>query len=146
MNALVEWNGELIDPSKSRPSSCYDQAEISRQTQQLRRALTLLLGLTQGAMWKKSKKNRRSASPQPLSYAPLGEKDIRLVRCFKGPVFHQLHLETFSIDKVPPYLALSYCWGSPDDLSILTVNQQEVVVRKNLVNALVHLFTMSEIF
>ena len=56
--------------------------------------------------------------PLPYEYRPLGHSEIRLVsiRSVSSPdsAFH-LQLEHFQLHNAPPYIALSYVWGDPED-------------------------------
>jgi hypothetical protein len=42
----------------------------------------------------------------------------------------------FDIHKAPPYLALSYTWGSPTSHEAITIDDQLIVIPKNLADAM----------
>lgn len=45
-------------------------------------------------------------------------------------------LETHDLDSAPPYMALSYMWGSPEPVSYITVSGRRFAVRQNACSAL----------
>lgn len=81
-----------------------------------------------------------------LDYKPLHGEDIRLIRFCTGTNSHdhlELQLEHFSCP--PPYLALSYVWGDPNDTKRIRVNGQPFLVTVNLHATLMHLSQLSSI-
>lgn len=80
----------------------------------------------------------------PLEYTPLDVKrsEIRLLTIlpaidFSDPINCRLH--TVSLNEVPDYEALSYCWGDPTATRQVLVQDSPVNVTINLAEALRHL-------
>jgi hypothetical protein len=71
----------------------------------------------------------------------ISKKKIRLVSIFRGESYHWAPIEgdsfgcaisMFEIDQAPPYVALSYTWGSLTDTRIILINGKQFAVRENL--------------
>ncbi|KAH8592042.1 heterokaryon incompatibility protein-domain-containing protein [Bisporella sp. PMI_857] len=69
------------------------------------------------------------------------DDDIRLLQLHSKEKFPsiQCSLICSNLRDKPNYEALSYMWGSQDDLKTITIDGRDCVVRKNLWEALVHL-------
>lgn len=65
-------------------------------------------------------------------------RSIRLLSFVDDPPGPGIHcaLETFNLDRCPPFVALSYTWGDPKPCRRITVNHQPLGVRENLFSAL----------
>ncbi|KAL8627254.1 hypothetical protein Q9189_007044 [Teloschistes chrysophthalmus] len=68
-------------------------------------------------------------------------QQIRLMRWKKtqDPDEIEVELETYQIDQCPPFNALSYAWGDPSELQVMTLNGLRHAVTRNLYSALKHL-------
>ena len=93
-----------------------------------------------------------TSSPRPFDNLPIdrAKNEFRLWKFGQGCTAEDLvlHLEVFSMDQSPPYIALSYTWsvcenssrshsthsdrGSKDDIKPINVNNASVSVTKNL--------------
>ncbi|USP72802.1 putative heterokaryon incompatibility protein 6, OR allele-like [Curvularia clavata] len=49
-----------------------------------------------------------------------------------------LDIQTYKMDEHPPYIALSYTWGDPDDTVPILCNGRVIAVTRNLKEALLH--------
>jgi len=78
------------------------------------------------------------AIPRVLyQYSPLpGSRDIRLLRFLKADTTPTCTFIQISLDKSPPYLALSYTWGSGFPKHVIHVDGKELTVGENLYAAL----------
>lgn len=58
---------------------------------------------------------------------------IRLLNLLPGDDHEDIHTEisTWNLGEAPAYNTISYTWGSPDDTSIVYVNEKPLQVRKN---------------
>jgi hypothetical protein len=78
----------------------------------------------------------------PFQYQPLQPNDnqIRLLR-FSDDSGSQLGyaLDSFDLNKCPPYEALSYTWGPPLPTKIITLNEMSFEIRENLSDFLDHI-------
>ncbi|KAK4555428.1 hypothetical protein LTR86_007725 [Recurvomyces mirabilis] len=79
----------------------------------------------------------RAEQMNAIPYTPLKKGQIRLLRLTPGnwKIKTIFHLETYDIDHVPLYFALSYTWGDPDEVGGTIWYQPggiEVVVTTNL--------------
>ena len=74
----------------------------------------------------------------PSIYEILPERTIRLLHIAPGKIGEPLHcsLEAVSLDKLLPYTALSYTWGTPEKDHIVTCNAMPMGITKNLHEAL----------
>ena len=64
-----------------------------------------------------------------------GKQAIRLLRLLPGSTL-AFELFPFDIHKAPPYLALSYTWGSHTSHDAITVDGQSITIPKNLADAM----------
>lgn len=66
---------------------------------------------------------------------PDASNHIRLLRFEQSPNTDsediRLSMSTWCISTAPPYKAMSYMWGQPDDTAYITVNERSVLVRRN---------------
>lgn len=78
--------------------------------------------------------------PKPDIYTSLDKSrgQIRLLHLLPGDVDDEIccTLEVVSLDDVPDYEALSYVWGSPNQLTHIKFDGHTFQVRKNLRRAL----------
>ena len=85
---------------------------------------------------------------QPISYRPLRVDEIRLISLQPGKkadaIECKLEYEEFQTAKEQKYEALSYTWGSPDNLRTITLDNKTCQVRENLWWALFSLRKESE--
>lgn len=68
------------------------------------------------------------------------DQEIRLLKFLPGtsPAATIIHTD---IDKAPPYIALSYTWGSPSFTSFFSINGHDIAITENLAHALHAPFT-----
>ena len=70
-------------------------------------------------------------------YQPLSSHEIRLLKPLSRsshPLsFEVIHTSLFS---KPRYVALSYTWGSPGNIHTILLNEQRLLIRQNLKDAL----------
>lgn len=75
------------------------------------------------------------AGPNPYRAVPIapGERDIRLVRVLPGssPAIRCQFVST-SLEACPPYVALSYTWGSPERTETIQLQNRACPVGQNL--------------
>jgi hypothetical protein len=74
----------------------------------------------------------------PLDYNSPSSRFIHFSRDQTGTFHGKLYC--YRLDKCPPYLALSYVWGSEESSEIILINGHEITIRRNLWNFLVHVF------
>ena len=68
-----------------------------------------------------------------LIYSPLEEGQARLARMnHSGSTFIECELHTFSIQEMPVYKALSYCWTKEEAIFEIRMNEHAFWVRPNL--------------
>jgi ankyrin repeat protein len=82
-----------------------------------------------------------SSAPHPHpAYRPLGHDCIRLLRILSVSSTPGIRckLEEFSLNQAPPYTALSYTWGSQHGVHQIYVNNDSLLVPKNLWRFLNH--------
>ncbi|KAJ3553813.1 hypothetical protein NPX13_g10789 [Xylaria arbuscula] len=85
-----------------------------------------------------------TVNPEPIRtsfiYPPLvrDTQSIRLLSPHLNQSGLSFDLQTYAANDCPPYIALSYCWGTPSPPSIITVNSHPFVVSPNLADALHH--------
>lgn len=84
-----------------------------------------------GRRRKRGKGHGKSKAAHP----PLdrSKEQIRLLSLETDETFR---LDVFSICEAPEYVALSYTWGSPDELETITLNGKPFAIRRNLPTAL----------
>ncbi|KAF2800797.1 hypothetical protein K505DRAFT_227864, partial [Melanomma pulvis-pyrius CBS 109.77] len=86
---------------------------------------------------------------QPVSYRPLDVDEIRLVAVQPGTKTDTIKCEmvysSFSTAREQQYEALSYTWGSPDELRTIILDGAACQVRENLWWALYHLRKEEEV-
>ena len=73
-------------------------------------------------------------------YSPLGPDEIRLLR-IKHRWLSQtpaLELTQHNIEDCPPYIALSYTWGSSQSTRTISLNEHSMEIRENLYSFLNH--------
>lgn len=77
----------------------------------------------------------------------LSNDSIRLLRILPGSQTEEIHclMNQFPASERPPYCAVSYSWGKPDQPRQLILNDQQFYVRKNLWWLLYHLRHMNEV-
>ncbi|KXX75522.1 Heterokaryon incompatibility protein 6, OR allele [Madurella mycetomatis] len=81
-------------------------------------------------------------SPPGFSYSPLPADSIRLVTLLPSSDRAsgiQCHLRHYSLDRAPPYEALSYTWGSKSFPLHMRLNNGVLEITRNLGEALRHL-------
>jgi hypothetical protein len=82
----------------------------------------------------------RADQTSGISYSPLAHdaKETRLLHLLPGDETADIHcqLHTVSLDSDPDYEALSYTWSAPTETSLVTVDGQELPIRRNLQRAL----------
>lgn len=64
-----------------------------------------------------------------------GKQTIRLLRLLPTSTL-AFELFPVNIHKAPPYLALSYTWGSPTSYDAITIDGQSIAILKNLADAI----------
>jgi hypothetical protein len=98
--------------------------------------------------WFSLLRSHKSSDPskrRPYVYPPLqaSSKKIRLLTLLPGPfgtdIHCQLHKTDLHRNSPPLYEALSYAWGSEEDLVVIQIGKGTLSVRKNLADALQHL-------
>jgi hypothetical protein len=94
---------------------------------------------------RRSHKSSDLSKRRPYVYSPLqaSSKKIRLLTLLPGPfgtdIHCQLHKTDLHRNSPPLYEALSYAWGSEEDLVVIQIGKGTLSVRKNLADALQHL-------
>ncbi|CZR65971.1 uncharacterized protein PAC_15871 [Phialocephala subalpina] len=93
---------------------------------------------------RKEKKWRRVELDVPdelFTYQPLEveKREIRLLRL--GPpdgegIIRSLEMQSFPLNEVPKFYALSYVWGQPDLIMPLPVNGRRIMITQNLFKAI----------
>lgn len=84
-----------------------------------------------------------------FAYSRLHDAEIRLVRFRRDSLLSDpisLELITSSIDKAPPYIALSYVWGDSSDTKPVVIGSQSFQVTQNLYSALLHIRKLTQYF
>ncbi|KAF8864224.1 hypothetical protein BDZ45DRAFT_582496, partial [Acephala macrosclerotiorum] len=76
-----------------------------------------------------------------MEYRPLDDerREIRLLtveRTSSRSKYVTCRLHRYSMDRLPPYTALSYCWGDPKDTVTMIVNGKKFSATRNLEAAL----------
>ncbi|KAI2621832.1 heterokaryon incompatibility protein-domain-containing protein [Hypoxylon sp. NC1633] len=76
--------------------------------------------------------------PGSFQYTPLNRStcSIRLLRFLPSSAAFDCLLEPYEIDDCPPYIALSYVWGTDEPTHQIWLNQRVFFVRDNLWHAL----------
>jgi hypothetical protein len=84
-----------------------------------------------------SSQNTLSALRNPTNCLhPLLEHDTQQIRLLSFDLSGGLALDTFNRSNCPEYIALSYAWGSPDEVRLISVNGHSFTIRLNLFLAL----------
>lgn len=83
----------------------------------------------------------------PSVYAPLGERDFRVL-ILHGELdgMLQCELKTLSLDTTLSYVALSYTWGNSDDTSTILLHGQRRWIQSNLAEALAQFHRLGHFF
>jgi Heterokaryon incompatibility protein (HET) len=133
-------------PSLTLDTTCAtSMADPTPQNPSHGEAITIPLRLTGPPGGSSSDSPEALSSSPPGIYQPLKDQDIRLIKFLPQDGLsngdqRRCRLITTPLDQAPPYVALSYTWGTNVSERTITVNDIQLPITKNLAEAIDGLF------